>query len=114
MAIEPNDEELFAIDRLQRQVQAKYTGRPMDLKLIESMCKELQDGFFKLGFNVNVSIVSHGGVSCPEVTIMDRVDGELKDALAKETDHERRRFDALHHGGAADIKKLSPNAHLLD
>ena len=105
---ELNDDELMLIDKIQREITNRYVGRPFDLTLVAGMQEDIKDRFLKIGLIVSVGYETHAGRTIPTVQIEGRSDPILSGYLNKETDHERKAFDARKHP-KEELKKLLPN-----
>ena len=112
--IEPTDDELFAIRDLTRKLQSQYCMKPKDLKIIGDYKRAIIEGMNKIGFKVEVLIDEDlSGNWIPVCDIIGRTDTVLQEALAKETDFERKSWDATKRT-AADLQKQGVNLKLLD
>ena len=109
MTFDINDDELFAIDRVQRDIQERYARMPSTESNKKAMSDELVTRLAEVGFEVVVAwknTISETGVqiSYPDVTFIGRFERE-----SLETDHDRKRFDALR----LDKHEI-PNSQLVD
>ena len=109
MTFDINDDEIFAITAVQKEVQEKYAKLPASKGNKKAMSDELTTRLAEVGFEVVVvwkRATSEGGhiIEYPDVTFIGRFERE-----SIETDHDRKRFDAIR-----TDKHDIPNPQLID
>jgi hypothetical protein len=109
-----NDEEIIKVTAMLVSLQEKWFSRDFDLRTQMHFKDEVTSRFASIGFIVSIGWLQAniGGriAMVPDISIVDRVGG-----LQFETDHERRRHDALKTNKAEDITPLPQvTAKLLD